>query len=136
MGAADADLGLGGLLDVLRQSGPVGAALAGVIVALTISVIVLARVRNLWDGVRDRSQGIDFQAKLLLTIDKLQASEDALRRRVDELGLIKATQQEQLDDLHVQLALLRHQRRRLIEMLRQTIARLPEPAVRVGGPRA
>ncbi len=119
------------LVEQLQGSGPVGAFVAAAIVGLTLAVIVLARFKDLWSNVRDRSQAVDFQGKLLTMIDKLQASEDALRHRVEDLSQDKRTLQEDLDELRVQMALLRHQRRRLIDMLRHVVATLPEP---IGAP--
>ena len=115
MGAVDA---VSGLIDALLKTGPYGALAAAVIIGCTLALIVFARTTDLWSGIRSRGQEVAFQAKLLELIDRLSASEDALRKRVDELSRDKATLVDDLDELRASLALLRNQRRRLIDLLR------------------
>ena len=77
---------------------------------------------------------MEFQAQCLAMIADLRATEQALRQRLDDESRGRAMLQDEVEDFRVQIALLRHQRRRLIEMLRRFVAALPEPAAqaRVG----
>lgn len=109
---------LSGLLDIVQRSGPAGALIASGIVGLAFAVILLAHFKDLWVGVRGRTQEVAFRDKLLNLIDKLTASEDALRKQVDELSHQRGALQDDVDELRVSLSLLRSQRRRLIDYLR------------------
>ena len=116
---------LPGLLAILQQSGPAGAVVAGGIVGLVLTLILLAHFKGLWSDLKGRSQSTEFQDKLLALIANQQASEEALRRHLDELSRDKTSLQAERDDLRVQIVLLRSQRRRLIEMLRRHDAPSP-----------
>lgn len=109
---------LTGLLDVLLRTGPYGVVLASSIVGLALALIFVAHFRGLWGDLGRQNQSAQLQAKMLELIATLKASEDASQRRIDELSRDKATLQEDVDDMRVQIALLRSQRRRLIDMMR------------------
>ena len=74
-----------------------------------------------------------LQETLLKMVRANQATEEALRRRLDEAERDRVVTREELEETRAQLALLRHQRRRLITMMRDVVARLPEPAIRSRG---
>lgn len=106
------------LLDIVQRSGPAGALLASGIVGLAFAVILLAHFRGLWVGVRGEAQQVDFQQKLLTLVDKLTSSEDSLRKRIDDLSHDNTSLRVDVEELRVTAALLRSQRRRLIDYLR------------------
>ena len=124
---------LAALADVLGRLGPGPALLAGIIVAMTLSVILLARYGNLWGAMRAGRSAETLQETLIAMVAANRATEEALRRRLDEAERAKAVTREELDETRAQLALLRQQRRRLITMMREVLTRLPEPAIRSRG---
>lgn len=124
---------LAGLVDALGRLGRAPAILAGGIVGLTLAVILLARLGNLWAAVRAGKGAATLQTELIALVRDNRATEDALRRRLDEAERDRAVAREELEELRAQIALLRHQRRRLITMLRDVIHRLPEPPILARG---
>ena len=124
---------LAGLVDTLGRLGPGPALLAGLIVAMTLSVILLARYGNLWGAMRAGRSAETLQETLIAMVAANRATEEALRRRLDDAERDRAVTREELDETRAQLALLRHQRRRLITMMREVVTRLPEPAIRSRG---
>lgn len=124
---------LAALVDTLGRLGPAPAIGAGLIVGMTLAVIMLARFGNLWAGARSAQTGESLQATLVAMVQANRATEEALRRRLDDAERDKAVTREELDETRAQLALLRHQRRRLITIMRDVVARLPEPAIRTRG---
>lgn len=107
-----------GRLTTLTNAGPVGAFLAALLVGLGLMVIVYARTKDLWTDTKGRTQGVEFQDRLLKLVDTLTASEAALRLRIDDVLRDNGTLRDDVDALRADLALVRNQRRRLIEMLR------------------
>lgn len=106
------------LLTALVSLGPIGAVIAAVIVGLGLALILFASSKDLWSSTRGRSQGVEFQDRMLALIDKLTASEEALRKRIDELSRENGLMRDEVDELRASLALLRNQRRKLIELMR------------------
>lgn len=124
------DAALSGLVDLLGRSGVVGTVIAGVIVGLVLAVILVGHFKGLWVDLQGRSQSVELQGKLLKLVETQQAAEEVLRRRLDLAEHGRDTAEEERDDLRVQCDLLRHQRRRLLDLTRQLVKRLPEPAIR------
>lgn len=122
--------GLGPLLDILQHSGPTGAILAGAIVGVTLALILLAHFKGLWGTLSTEARQAQFQLQCLALIADLRATEAALRKRLEDESLNRGRLQDEMEQDRVQLALLRGQRQRLIAMLRQMVAALPEPAAR------
>ena len=120
---------LAALVEALGRLGPGPALLAGGIVALTLSVILLARYGNLWGAMRAGRNAETLQETLIAMVAANRATEEALRRRLDDAERDRSVTREELDETRTQLALLRHQRRRLITMMREVVARLPEPPI-------
>ena len=119
-------LSLDHLIELLDHSGPKGALLAGAIVGLTLALILVGRIKGMWDTIRPAgSAGVDpaataqFQAQCIAMIAELRQSEEALRRYLSELQRDNRAQEDELDEMRVQLALLRSQRRRLLDLLRR-----------------
>ncbi len=129
----DALAPLSNLVDALGRLGPDPALLAGGIVGLTLAVVLLAHFGDLWGSVRARRGAATLQAELIAMVAQNRATEEALRRRLDDAERDRAVTREELDETRAQLALLRHQRQRLITMMRDVVARLPEPAIRMRG---
>lgn len=109
---------IAGFLDLLRQSGRFGPLAAAVLIGLTLSLIIFARAKNLWDDGRGRTQSLELGDRLLKMVDSLQASEQALRERLAEMSRETSAQRDEIDELRAGIALLRSQRRRLIELMR------------------
>ena len=124
---------LTGLVDALGKLGLWPSLLAGAIVGMTVGVILLARYGQLWAGVRAGRNAETLQSTLIAMVAANRATEDALRRRLDDAERDRTVTREELDETRAQLALLRHQRRRLITMMREVITRLPEPVIRSRG---
>ena len=106
------------LIEIIRASGPVGAVLAGVIVAGVLALIIFARTRNLFAETRTAGQATQFQAQMLVLVTKLTETEDTLRRRLSELETENRGLSGDLSDMKVTLSLIRNQRRRLLDYLR------------------
>lgn len=109
---------IGALVSDLAKTGPFGAAIAGLVIALALAIIIFARVKDLWSDDKGRSQSIEVADLTLKLIDTLMASERALRERIDEISRERDHDRDEIDALRADLALVRGQRRRLIELLR------------------
>ncbi len=114
------------LVELLDHSGPKGALLAGAIVGLTLAIILVGRLKGVWEMIRPAAvAGVDpaataaFQAQCIAMIAELRQSEEKLRRYLDDLQHDKSALQDDLDEMRVQIALLRSQRRRLLDLLRR-----------------
>ena len=107
-----------GLITGLSNSGPIGAVIAAVIIGLALSLMAFAKTRELWSDTRGRSQGVELQDNMLAMIKDLRASEEALRKRIDDLGRENGAMRDEVDELRASLSLLRNQRRKLIEHMR------------------
>ena len=66
-------------------------------------------------------------------VETQQAAEEELRRRLDLAERARDVAEDELDDMRQQITLLRHQRRRLLDLTRQIVKRLPEPPIRLPG---
>lgn len=121
------------LIEQVRQVGPVGAVIAAVLLGLVLATIVLAITRGLWASKRSEAQIAGFQARLIDVMDKLCATEEALRKRLDVVeGENEALRDEKLE-LETTLGLVRNQRARMIELLRDVMAgRIGPEAIDVG----
>ena len=126
MAEAIPGLSIDHLLDLLDHSGPKGALMAGGIVGLTLALILVGRIKGIWDTIRPaQTAGVDpvataaFQAQCIAMIAELRQSEEKLRRYLDDLQHDKSALQDDLDEMRVQIALLRSQRRRLLDLLRR-----------------
>ena len=126
-------LSLDHLIDLLDHSGPKGALMAGGIVGLTIALILVGRIKGVWELLHPAAPaGIDpaataaFQAQCIAMIAELRQSEEKLRRYLDALQQDKSSLQDDLDEMRVQIALLRSQRRRLLDLLRRHAPHGPE----------
>ena len=106
------------VLTAISNSGPVGAVVAAVLVGLALALIIFARSKGLWNDTKGQSQGIEFQDRLLKLVDTLTASETALRQQIDDMSKKNGALRDDMDEMRATLALVRNQRRRLIELLR------------------
>lgn len=107
-----------GIVDIVKAGGTPVALLVGAIVGLGLVVIVLARVSGLFASSRTDLQTTAFQDKLLATIDRMIATEEALRGRLETMSRENASLRDQEAELRATISLVRNQRRRLIELLR------------------
>lgn len=103
---------IGTFVSYLASTGPVGAAIAALVVGLALAVIIFAQVTGIFADRRTGKQSLDFQDRLL------QAMDDARGREV-ALAAENRTLREDVGRLAANVDLLRVQHRRTIDLLRQ-----------------
>ena len=106
------------LVKFLQEAGPFAMIGAGSVVGLFILMVLLSKGQGVLLATREGKQTAEFQDKLLALVDKLTASEDALRKRLEEVQGENATLRDDVVEMKVTLSLIREQRRRLIDLLR------------------
>lgn len=129
------------LVEMIRGGGPLAAIASGVLVGLGLTALIIARTVGLVSSGKADMQGPAFQDRLLKFVDALTANETALRQRIDRLqgdnqtlAADKIGMAEEIAELRASLALLRHQRKRLIELMRTIKSdRLGPAAIRAAG---
>lgn len=112
------DAVLNGIAAVIKSLPPYGQWVAGGLVGLALMVIVYARTTDLFVDRRVGSQTTAFQDRLLRAIEVLTASEEKLQARLDAAEAENVGLRSDMDTLRADLLLIRNQRRRVIELLR------------------
>lgn len=132
--SAGIDAVVGALAPIIEAGGPPLAIAAGVVVGLGLLVILLARLSGLVAAGRTDRQGAVLQARLLSALTLAATTEEQLRQRLDKLLSEKSGLQDEVMQLRVSLTLVRNQRRKLIEVLREVKSdRLGPAALRAAG---
>ena len=107
------------LAKVLDAGGPTTALVVSLVVGLGLLAIVIARGSGLFAAGRTEIQAVSLQDRMLSTIKLMGETETALRARLDELETDNVDLRDQVIELRAQLSLLRGQRRKLIEIMRE-----------------
>ncbi|MFD2678031.1 hypothetical protein [Camelimonas lactis] len=103
---------------VIEATGPAGAIIVAVMLALALAFILIARGATIFAAGRREQQATEFQDRLIKAIESLTASEGSLREQVRQLLAENAALREQLGDLTTSVDLLRNQMRRMIAEMR------------------
>lgn len=93
--------------------------IAGLIVGLGLLVIVISKMTGVVAGSRGDAQGAELQTRLLAVVTSLTESEEKLRARVNTLQSENGSLHDEIIELRTGIALLRNQRRKLLEIMRE-----------------
>ncbi|MFC5553636.1 hypothetical protein ACFPQ7_06800 [Methylobacterium iners] len=93
-------------------------------------IIVFAKSSDLFDNTRTEHQKTDFQELLISQVDKFAAREEELRRDVERAEVENDRLKDRQRELQTQVALMRNQLRRVVDLLRDVReGRLPPEAI-------
>lgn len=114
----------------VETTGPAGAIIAAIIVALVLCLIIFAKSAGLFDGTRTEHQKTEFQDRLIAQVDKLVARQEALQLEADRIETENDHLKDKLRELETSIALMRNQLRRAIDLLRAVReGRMPPEAI-------
>lgn len=120
----------GPAIRIIEATGPTGAIVAAVLVALALVVIILAKFGGLFDNSRNEVLKTDFIGRLVAEVDKFSVRESELRREADRLEAENDRLKDNMRELQTQGILMRNQLRRAIDLLRAVReGRLPPEAI-------
>jgi uncharacterized protein YlxW (UPF0749 family) len=108
----------GPAIRIIEATGPTGAIVAAVLVALALVVIILAKFGGLFDNSRNEVLKTDFIGRLVAEVDKFSEREKELRREADRLEAENDRLKDKMRELQTQGILMRNQLRRAIDLLR------------------
>lgn len=112
------DAYIGPLIRIIEATGPIGAVIAGVIVALVLGLIIFAKSTGILNFTRTETQKGDFQDRLIGQVDKLLLREAALQAEADRIEGENDRLKDDMRELRTQIVLMRNQLRRAIDLLR------------------
>lgn len=112
------DAYIGPAIKLIEATGPIGAVIAAVIVALVLAVIIYAKSTGLLNISRTETQKGDFQDRLIAQVDKLLLREAALQAEADRIEGENDRLKDDMRELRTQIVLMRNQLRRAIDLLR------------------
>lgn len=123
--------GLPGLIAALSAGGPFAVGAATLLVGCVAALILSSRVREMLAGTKAVEQSTQVQATMLDIVRMLREDETRLRKKIDALESDNDVLRDDVMELRTTLSLIRHQRRRLLRLLRAAAAdgRLPEGSV-------
>lgn len=102
----------------LVATGPIGAVVAAIIIALVLAIIVYAKSTGLLNFTRTETQKGDFQDRLITQVDKLMLREASLQAEADRIEAENDRLKDEMRELRSQIILMRNQLRRAIDTLR------------------
>ena len=113
--------GLPGLIAALSSAGPLAVTAATMFVACFAALILSTRVREMLAGAKAVEQSTQFQGSLLDLVRMLREDELRLRAKINALETDNDVLRDDLVELRTTLSLIRHQRRRLLRILREAV---------------